>query len=96
MEEKMVSFKTSETDYTTDHFKALHEVHMTGNLERANRAEARDFIQKRIGEFGGRWQDDSPMPTMLFDRPADAERFADELSQKLNIPRQHIAVRASK
>ena len=92
----MVSFKTRDSEYTTDHFKALHEVHVTGNLARANRAEVRDFIEKRIAEFGGHWQDDSPTPTMLFERPADAERFADELSLKLNIPRQHISVKASK
>ncbi len=92
----MVSFRTRDTIYTTNHFKALQQVRVTGNLARASKDEVRDFIEKHIAEFGGRWQDDSPMPAMLFERPADAERFADELSRKLNIARRHIAVSAWK
>ncbi len=92
----MVSFRTRESTYTNNHVKALQEVRISENLNRASKDKVRDFIEKRIAEFGGRWQDDSPLPTMIFERPADADRFAKEINLRLNIPSQHIAVRAWK
>jgi len=36
------------------------------------------------------------MPMMLFEHSKDAEAFADELSAKLKIPREHIEIKAQK
>ncbi len=36
------------------------------------------------------------IPQMLFERGQDAQSFADELQMKLNIPKEHITVKARK
>ena len=92
----MVSFHTRSTRFSINHYKALMRVQITHELSPITHYKLRNFIAKHIAEFGGRWEDDSPVPIMLFERSADASRFADELSRKLNIQRQHISVKAWK
>ena len=55
-----------------------------------------DFINKHITEFKGEAEDKHGIPQMLFDRAQDAQAFANELQAKLNIPKEHISVKARK
>jgi hypothetical protein len=55
-----------------------------------------DFINTHISEFKGKTEDKHGIPLMLFERPADAREFANELHMKLNIPPEHISVKARK
>ena len=78
----------------TNHYPSLHRVHVTKELDPHRTGQLRDFISKHIDGYGGRAEESHGLPLMLFQRRQDASRFADEFSQKINIPRQHIAVKA--
>ena len=77
-------------------FKAFHEVHITRELGSKWKREVLDFIANHIAEYNGKAEDMHGIPLMLFERKADAERFAKDMGSKLNIPKEHIEVKAQK
>jgi hypothetical protein len=79
----------------TSERQSYHEVKITKDLRSRERTqELVSFINSHIAEFKGKTVENHPVPTMIFDKPEHAHEFADELSQKLNIPREHITVKA--
>ena len=54
------------------------------------------FIDKHIAEFKGHTEDKHGIPLMLFERKQDAQTFANEISARLNIQKEHITVKARK
>ncbi len=54
------------------------------------------FIVKHIAEFNGITEDKHGIPLMLFERKLDAQRFANDISARLDIPKEHITVKAQK
>jgi hypothetical protein len=77
-------------------YKAYHEVYITQELGPKWNQEVIDFVDKHITEYKGKPGDKHGLPTMLFERKADAQRFAKDLGAKLNISREHITVKAQK
>ena len=77
-------------------FRAYHEVYITKELGSKWNQEVIDFIAGHIAEHKGKTEDKHGIPLMLFERKADAQRFANEMSSKLNIPKEHIEVKAQK
>jgi hypothetical protein len=77
-------------------YKAFHEVYVTKDLGSQRNDEMVKFIAKHITEFNGKAEDKHGIPQMLFERQQDAHKFANELSAKLNIPVEHITVKARK
>jgi len=80
----------------TPSFRAYHEVYITKDLGSQRDQEVIAFIDKHIAEFKGKTEDKHGIPQMLFERSSDAHRFAKDLSAKLDIPREHIEVKAQK
>jgi hypothetical protein len=80
----------------TPPYKAFHEVIITREIGSKTDDEVKAFVDKHIAEFNGTAEDKHGIPGMLFERVQDANRFADELSKKLNIHKQHIEVKARK
>jgi hypothetical protein len=80
----------------TPAFKAFHQVYITKDLGYEQDREVIAFIEKHIAEFNGHIEDKHGIPLMLFERQADAHKFANEMSQKLNIKSEHISVKAEK
>jgi hypothetical protein len=77
--------------------QSYHEVHVTKDLRSKERTESLvAFINKHIAEFKGKTEEAYPIPKMLFDRNDLAHAFANEISQRLDIPREHIEVKAQK
>ena len=78
--------------------KRLHVVHINKDLGYQREGEIREFVEKHLKEYGGhtleRYQ--HGISLLLFDREQDASKFANDMSKKLNIPREHITVRAEK
>ena len=83
-------------DGVTPSYKAFHEVYTTKDLGSERNAELVDFIGNHIAEFKGRTEDKHGIPLMLFERKQDAQTFANELSARLNIQKEHITVKAKK
>jgi hypothetical protein len=77
-------------------FKAYHEVYITKELGSKWRQEVLDFITEHIAEYKGKAEDKHGIPLMVFERKVDAERFAKDMGSKLNIPKEHIEVKAQK
>jgi hypothetical protein len=77
-------------------FRAYHEVSITKDLGSQRNEEIKTFVGLHIAEHKGKAEDKHGIPTMLFERQADAHKFANELVQKLNIPKEHIEVKAQK
>lgn len=77
-------------------YKAFHEVCLTKDLGSQRNQELIEFIAKYITEFKGESEAKHGIPQMLFERSQDAQQFANELSAKLNIPKEHITVKARK
>jgi hypothetical protein len=77
-------------------YKAFHEVHITKDLGAQRNQEVIAFIDKHIAEYSGKIEDKPGIPLMLFERTQDANKFADDLSAKLNVHREHITVMAQK
>ena len=80
----------------TPSYKAFHEVYVTKDLGSQRNEEILTFISKHISEFKGHTEDKHGIPLMLFDRKQDAQSFANELSARLDIPKEHITVKARK
>ncbi len=80
----------------TPSYKALHEVYITKPLGPERNEDLMAFIAKHIAEFKGKTEDKHGVPLMLFERKQDAQKFANELSARLNIHEEHITVKARK
>jgi len=80
----------------TPSFKAYHEVHITKYSGSLNNEEITAFIDNNISDFKGHVEENHGIPVMLFDREQDARAFADELTAKLKIKKEHIAIKARK
>jgi hypothetical protein len=80
----------------TPSYRAFHEVYITKDLGQERNEELRAFIDKHITEYKGKIEDKHGIPLMLFERNQDAHDFANELSARLNIPKEHITVKAEK
>ena len=77
-------------------YRAFHEVYITKGFGSERNEALVAFINKRITEFKGKTEDKHGIPQMLFERAQDAQEFADELHMKLNIPTEHITIKARK
>ena len=80
----------------TPSYRAFHEVHITKDLGAERNKEVVDFIDKHIAESKGHIEDKHGIPLMLFERKQDAQMFANELSAKLKIQKEHITIKARK
>jgi hypothetical protein len=77
--------------------RSYHEVHVTNDLRSKDRTDSLvTFINKHIGDYKGKTEESYPIPKMLFERADLANSFADEISKHLDIPREHIEVKAQK
>ena len=77
--------------------RVFHEVHVTKDLRSKERTEALvAFAKKHIADFKGETGEGYPIPRMLFERPENAHAFANELSARLDIPREHVTVKPQK
>ena len=77
--------------------QSYHEVHITKDLRSKERTEDLvAFIKKHIADFQGKTEEGYPIPRMLFERDDRAHAFANELSERLDIPREHVTVKAEK
>jgi hypothetical protein len=83
-------------DGSTPSYRALHEVYITKDFGPERNEELMAFIGKHIVEYKGKTEDKHGIPLMLFERPQDAQKFANELSERLNVPKEHITVKARK
>lgn len=80
----------------TPSYRASHEVYVTKDLGAQRNDEIIAFISKHIAEFKGHSEDKSGIPLMLFERKQDAQTFADELSSRFDIQKEHITIKARK
>jgi len=96
MMEQKRAHKWRTQDGVTPNYKAFHEVYVTKDFGSERNEELVAFIGKHIAEFKGHTEDKHGIPLMLFDRMQDAQRFADELSARLNVPKEHITIKARK
>ena len=80
----------------TPSYKAFHEVYITKDLGPERDEDLIAFIGKHIAEFNGKTEEKHGIPLMLFERKQDAQKFANELSERLNIHKEHITVKARK
>ena len=83
-------------DGATPGYRAFHEVYITKDLGSKRNKEVVDFISKHISAFKGHTEDKHGIPLMLFDRSQDAHNFANEISARLDIQKEHITVKARK
>jgi len=81
---------------STPGYKAYHEVYITKDLGPERNEELVAFIDKHITEFKGKTEDKHSIPLMLFERKQNAQKFANELSARLDIHKEHITVKARK
>jgi len=77
-------------------YRAFHEVYITKDFGSERNKDLLAFINQHITEFKGSIENKHGIPQMLFERGQDAQKFANEVKAKLNIPREHIAVKARK
>jgi hypothetical protein len=80
----------------TPDYRAFQEVSINKDFGSKRNEDLVAFIKQHIAEYKGKIEDKAGIPQMLFERDQDAQRFADELQAKLNIPREHISVKARK
>jgi len=83
-------------DGSTPAYRAFHEVYITKDLGSGRNEELKAFINKNITEFKGKTEEKHGIPQMLFERNQDAKVFANELSARLDIPKEHVTVKARK
>ena len=83
-------------DGFTPSYRALHEVYITKDFGAERNEELIAFIGKNIAEYKGKTEDKHGIPLMLFERKQDAQMFANELSARLNVSKEHITVKARK
>ncbi len=77
--------------------QSYHEVKITKDLRSKERTqELIVFINEHIAEYKGKTEENHPIPVMLFEEKDHAHLFANQLSKKLNIPREHITVKAQR
>jgi hypothetical protein len=77
--------------------QAYHEVKITKDLRSKERTQDLiAFVNEHIKEFKGKLEENHPIPTMLFEEQDHAHLFANQLSKRLNIPREHITVKAQR
>ena len=73
-----------------------HVVSITKNLGEERRNEIVAYIGAHIAEHKGKTEDRTAgrhgIPMMIFERQQDAHTFANDMSQSLNFPREHISV----
>ena len=99
MPEKNVSAHQEKQSHSNGNslvFKAFHEVCITKDLGSQRNQELNEFIAKHITEFKGESEAKHGIQQMLFERAQDAQQFANELHAKLDIPKEHITVKARK
>lgn len=77
-------------------YRAFHEVYITKDLGSRRNQEVIAFIDKHIAGFGGKIENKHGIPLMLFERKQDAQRFANDISARLDISQEHITVKAKK
>jgi hypothetical protein len=77
-------------------YRAFHEVYITKDLGSQRNQEMISFIDKHIVEYNGKIENKHGIPQMLFERKQDAQRFANDISARLDIPQEHITVKAKK
>lgn len=77
-------------------YRAFHEVYITKDLGSQRNQEVIAFIDKHIAEFNGKIENKHGIPLMLFERKQDAQRFANDISTRLDIPQEHLTVKAKK
>jgi hypothetical protein len=77
-------------------YRAFHEVYVTKDLGSERNEELIAFIDKHITDFKGKIETKHGIPLMLFERKQDAQKFANELSARLDIQKEHITVKARK
>ncbi len=77
-------------------YRAFHEVFITKDFGTERNEALVAFINQHIAEYKGQAEDKHGIPQMLFERAQDAQEFANELQMKLNIPKEHISVKARK
>jgi hypothetical protein len=77
-------------------YRAFHEVFITKDFGTERNEALVTFINRHITEYKGQTQDKHGIPQMLFERAKDAQEFANEIQIKLNIPKEHISVKARK
>ena len=77
-------------------YRAFHEVYITKSFGTERDEALLAFINQHIAEFKGETEDKHGIPQMLFERAVDAQEFANVLQTKLNIPQEHITVKARK
>ena len=90
------SIKWRAKDGFTPGYRAFQEVYITKDFGSERNEELVAFIGKHITEYKGKTEDKHGIPLMLFEKREDAHKFANELSAKLNIPKEHITVKARK
>jgi hypothetical protein len=77
--------------------QAYHEVKITKDLRSKERTQDLiAFVNEHIKEYKGKLEENHPIPTMLFEEQDHAHLFANQLSKRLNIPREHITVKAQR
>jgi len=94
--QKEPDHKWRTNDGVTPSYKAFNEVYITKDLGSQRNEELVAFIVKHIAEFRGHTEDKHGIPLMLFERKQDAQTFANEVSTRLNIQKEHITVKARK
>ena len=77
-------------------YRAYHEVYLTKDLGSRRNQEVIAFIDKHIAEYNGIIENKHGIPLMLFERKQDAQKFANDISAKLDIHQEHISVKAQK
>jgi hypothetical protein len=95
-EQERPDSKWRNRDGFTPAYRAFHEVYITKDFGPERTRELLDFIGKRIAEYNGKTEEKHGIPLMLFDRRQDAQKFANELSARLNIAKEHITIKARK
>jgi len=96
MTEERKEHKWRNQNGVTPSYRAFHEVYVTKDLGSQRNEEITAFISKHIAEFKGHTEDKHGIPLMLFERQQDAQTFANELSARLDIQKEHITVKARK
>ncbi|MDD5191298.1 MAG: hypothetical protein PHE50_09695 [Dehalococcoidales bacterium] len=90
-EPKFRQYNGSPPDY-----RAYHEVSITRDLGAQRNDEIIAFIGNHIAEYKGHTEDKHGLPLMLFERKQDAQKFANELMVRLDLQKEHVAVKAQK
>jgi hypothetical protein len=102
-----MSFKVDHPQLEPDHkqrnqngatpsYRAFHEVYITRDFGSKTNEKLITYISEHISEYGGKTADKHGIPLMLFEKSQNAHKFANKLSVHLDIPREHISVKAQK